>query len=57
MRDKITPEILKDLSNNRGSMLTKALIAIGVFLVIYIISKIIVQKIRKRIIDNSLQTE
>jgi small-conductance mechanosensitive channel len=57
MREKITPEIIKDLSQNRGSMLIKALIAIGVFLAIYIISKIIVQKIRKRIIDNSLQTE
>lgn len=57
MREKITPEIIKDLSQNRGSMLIKALIAIGVFLVIYIISKIVVQKIRKRIIDNSLQTE
>lgn len=57
MRDKITPELIKDLTQNRGSIVTKALIALGVFLVIYFISKLIVQKIRKRIIDNSLQTE
>ena len=57
MRDKITPEIIKDLTQNRGSIVTKALIAVGVFLVIYFISNYIVQKVRKRIIDNSLQTE
>lgn len=57
MREKITPEIIKNLTANRGSILTKALIAVGVFFVIYFISKLIVQKIRKRIIDNSLQTE
>lgn len=57
MRDKITPEIIKNLTQNWGSIVTKALIALGVFLVIYFISKLIVQKIRKRITDNSLQTE
>lgn len=57
MRAKITPEIIKNLTTNRGSILTKAAIAIGVFFVIYFVSKFIVQKVRKRIIDNSLQTE
>lgn len=57
MRAKITPEIIKNLTANRGSIVTKAAIAIGAFLVIYFISKIIVQKVRKRIEDNSLQTE
>jgi hypothetical protein len=57
MREKITPEIIKDLTQNWGSIVTKVLIALGVFLVIYFISKFIVQKIRRRIIDNSLQTE
>ena len=57
MLERITPEIIKNLTANRGSVLTKALIAIGVFLAIYLVSKIIVQKVRKRIEDNSLQTE
>ncbi len=57
MRAQFVPEIIKDLTNNRGSILTKAGIAIGVFLLIYVVSKIIVQKIRKRVEDNSLQND
>ena len=57
MVDKITPEIIKNLTQNRGSILGKAALAFGVFLVIYFISNYIVQRVRKRIIDNSLQTE
>ncbi|MCX6823080.1 MAG: mechanosensitive ion channel family protein [candidate division SR1 bacterium] len=57
MINKITPEIIKNLTQNRGSILGKAALAIGVFLVIYFISNYIVQRVRKRIIDNSLQTE
>lgn len=57
MLEKITPEIIKNLTQNWGSIVIKALIALGVFLVIYFISKLIVQKIRKRVTDNSLQTE
>lgn len=57
MRAQFVPEIIKDLTNNRGSILTKAGIAIGVFLVIYFISTLIVQKVRKKIEDDSLQND
>ena len=57
MVEKIIPTLITNLIQNRSNILIRASIAIGVFLAIYIISKYIVQKIRKRIEENSLQSD
>lgn len=57
MLNALIPQLIQDLIKNRQSVLLKGLLAIGVFIVVYIIIKIIVQKVRKRMEANSLQED
>jgi hypothetical protein len=57
MLNALIPQLIQDLIKNRQQVFLKGLLAIGVFVAIYIIIRIIVQKVRKRIEANSLQED
>ena len=57
MLNALIPQLVQDLIKNRQQVFLKGLLAICVFVAIYIVIRVIVQKIRKKMEANSLQED
>jgi small conductance mechanosensitive channel len=57
MLQAIIPNAIQTLIKNRESILWKVIFAVGIFFVIYFISKFVIERVRRKIENNSLQND